>query len=1111
MAEKGIVYPIRGDNSKFQEDTKRTEFIAKGAATAIGNLFSQAFIAAAGAVKNFSVDIYKTGSSFESAFAGVQKTVDATEDQLQGLRDGILGMSKEMPTAADEIAGVAEAAGQLGIKVEDILDFTKVMVNLGVATNMSADEAATALAKIANITGMQASDYSKLGSSIVALGNSFAATESEIVEMTTRLASAGTLAGLTETEMLALSTAMTSVGINAEAGGSSMSQTLTDIGNAVSEAGGKLDTLAETAGMTADEFSATWKSSPMEALQAFLGGLKKTQEAGGDMNAILQELGMTGILQSNMLKSLALASDTLSDAVDTANAGWEENNALTHEAAQRYATVESQEQILSNQTDALKISLYEQLRPAIVETLSIFTKSLGEVNRSASKGALKSAIGNLGKALTGVATVLATIVSKVLPPLISVISTVLALLSKVAPFALKVVTAFLAISAAYTVWTKVTGAISKAVTAYKTLKEAVLIYDSAQKLSAMSTAALSSALSVQEILMGVLTGKISVATAAQTLWNAAMAANPVGVVIASIAALVAIVGTLYAKLKSMPDASRDYYESTKDLASSTRDLAKEVKDGQAAFAESYQAMSDNAAEAEVLADRIDSLMAVENKSEGQKQALADAVSRIKELMPGVKIAYDKEKGAVTGATDAIRKYIEKLKEEAKAKAIQERLVELYKQRLEAESKLSEATRKNTELQAKYNMTVGETRSNTEATNAEIEAAADSWYNYDLAQQEAQGAIEEATGIINDCDSEIEYLNGQLGENAEKQQEIKSELEGSEEATATYTEAQKNLAAALEEMNISTDTAKTAIDGYTSSFVNGFEAIQEKSTMSFDELKANMAHNLEVAQNWTTDLGTIAKNGLDAGLVKELENLGPEAAGLVHEMAGKSSTELEALNEIYRNMGEAGINAYLTELGYKTKNNSAGEDAAKDVAEGLGDSTATQEAGKEMIQETKTAMTEEVKNQNFTSVGLSISQGVAQGIRNGTILIEAAASSAGRAANTAFRKSINSHSPSKLFAESGRTIPQGVAKGIEEDADLPQDALESMVYDLQHSFSVAPVELAMANAAQLPAATSQPVFNINLDADMEVDGVNLGRVVLKNLDDAASFTLRGSRS
>ena len=67
MAEKGIVYPIRGDNSKFQEDTRKTEFIAKGAATAIGNLFSQAFIVAAGAVKNFTVDIYKTGSSFESS------------------------------------------------------------------------------------------------------------------------------------------------------------------------------------------------------------------------------------------------------------------------------------------------------------------------------------------------------------------------------------------------------------------------------------------------------------------------------------------------------------------------------------------------------------------------------------------------------------------------------------------------------------------------------------------------------------------------------------------------------------------------------------------------------------------------------------------------------------------------------------------------------------------------------------------------------------------------------------------------------------------------------------------------------------------------------------
>ena len=113
---------------------------------------------------------------------------------------------------------MAEAAGQLGIATDDVLTFTRVMLDLGESTNLSADEAATALALFANITGTSAADYERLGSVIVGLVNNFATTEAEITEMAQRLASAGTLAGMSEAEILALAAAMSSVGIEAEAG-----------------------------------------------------------------------------------------------------------------------------------------------------------------------------------------------------------------------------------------------------------------------------------------------------------------------------------------------------------------------------------------------------------------------------------------------------------------------------------------------------------------------------------------------------------------------------------------------------------------------------------------------------------------------------------------------------------------------------------------------------------------------------------------------------------------------------------------------------------------------------------------------------------------------------
>ena len=303
--------------------------------------------------------------TFESAVTGVYKTVDGTAAQLQQISDGIKQMSTEIPATTTEIAGVAEAAGQLGIATEDVLNFTRVMIDLGESTNLSADEAASALAKFANITGTAASDYSRLGSVIVGLGNNFATTEADIVAMATRLASAGTLAGLTEAEIMGLATAMSSVGIEAEAGGTAMTQTLSAIEKAVAEGEDSLEEFARIAGVSAKDFAKRWNDNAVEALQLFISGLGKLDEKGESATIVLDEMGLSGVRQSNMLKSLALASDTLTSAVELANESWEENTALADEAGKRYETTESKIAMAKNAFDNLKVAIGDQLNPVL--------------------------------------------------------------------------------------------------------------------------------------------------------------------------------------------------------------------------------------------------------------------------------------------------------------------------------------------------------------------------------------------------------------------------------------------------------------------------------------------------------------------------------------------------------------------------------------------------------------------------------------------------------------------------------------------------------------------------------------------------------------------------
>lgn len=315
----------------------------------------------------------KAAIDWETAFTGVMKTVDASPEEYEQLEEAIKQMSTEMMASKEEIAGVMEVAGQLGVTgVDNLIAFTKTAVMLGDTTNLSAEEAATAFARILNITGDGYDSVDNMGSAVVALGNNMATSESEIVEMANRLASSGKISGLTTQEILALSAAMSSVGIQAEAGGTAMTQTFKGIQSAVSGAmegdeGAvkQLETLARVSGMSSEQFIKNWKEKPMTIIQRFITGLSKLKDDGGDTFAVLDELEMSGVRQSNMLQSLALATDQLTKATGIANDGWSKNTALSDEAEKRYATMAAKLQQLKESLSNLAITVGERLMPYI--------------------------------------------------------------------------------------------------------------------------------------------------------------------------------------------------------------------------------------------------------------------------------------------------------------------------------------------------------------------------------------------------------------------------------------------------------------------------------------------------------------------------------------------------------------------------------------------------------------------------------------------------------------------------------------------------------------------------------------------------------------------------
>ena len=319
-------------------------------------------------------DSVKSAEKFESAMAGVNKTFPGTEKEFANLTQDIKEMSTQIPTTTTDLAKIAETAGQLGIKANDISSFTRVVADLGETTNISSSEAATLLAQFENVSGFTkgegAGAFEKFASALVELGNNSATTEADIMAMAQRFSSAGTLAGLSAPQILGMSTALSSVGIKAEGGGTSLTKLTQRIQSAVELGTDDLEVFAEVAGTSAFRFANTWKKDPVEAINMFIGGLHETYEEGDSVLQLLEEVGFGEIRLRQATMSLASSEKGLSYYVDMANKAWDDNNALTEEANKRYETTESKMTMMKNSIELTKIEIGEALLPIISQLVT---------------------------------------------------------------------------------------------------------------------------------------------------------------------------------------------------------------------------------------------------------------------------------------------------------------------------------------------------------------------------------------------------------------------------------------------------------------------------------------------------------------------------------------------------------------------------------------------------------------------------------------------------------------------------------------------------------------------------------------------------------------------
>ena len=414
--------------------------------------------------------MYGAATDYESAFAGVKKTTDATEEEYAQLYSDLLGISETTPTGFVEAAGIMEMAGQLGVAKDELTDFTKTYIALQASTNIQGEEGAANLARFLNVTEKTTKNVDKVGGVIVALGNNFATTEDEILSMATRMGATADLAGFSSAEILAFSAALSSVGINAEAGGSAAGklmkkmQLAAEVGgtaqarlasagfnydngldfvnalstmkkadiadiadslgitvDAVQDLGNNwlaMEQFASVMGMDTSQFLKSWDESAAQSMLKFFQGLGSMDaEEGNSVLAQLAEMDLTEIRLSNLVAAMAGNGDLFQQALEMAYKEYGINfddNALAEEFGKRLDTQESKNQMLGNKLENTMADFGDNLTKALQPALDLVNQILDAFNAmsESDQSALLATLGGiavLGPALSVVGTAMETI------------------------------------------------------------------------------------------------------------------------------------------------------------------------------------------------------------------------------------------------------------------------------------------------------------------------------------------------------------------------------------------------------------------------------------------------------------------------------------------------------------------------------------------------------------------------------------------------------------------------------------------------------------------------------------------------------------------------------
>lgn len=518
------------------------------------------------------------------------------------------------------------------------------------------------------------------------------------------------------------------------------------------------------------------------------------------------------------------------------------------------------------------------------------------------------------------------------------------------------------------------------------------------------------ALTASNLLYGVLTGSISLqtaatiaATAATTAFKAALTAltGPIGLVVTGIGLVVGVCVTLWQWLTAESEETKRLKSEQEELVKSTDQLTDSVKQSAKERQKNLESVKGNTESYQKLADEIVQLSQKTNKTAADKKNLKKKIDALNASVSGLNLAYDKNSDSLSHNSDQIKARISAMEAESTWETSQKNLLDIEQKRAE----IGEQLKQIAEQRKKWN----------EESNV------------------SDSVRKERLQELNDKETELKNTQTELQTEYEKTSQVQ---QAASEAMAAAAENGSNRqVVAYENMSKSQqkaiDDMRTKYNELLETTTNMFEQIKYKSAISVDEMIANLQKNQEAVNNWATNLNTLAERGVNEGILAKLQAMGPQGGLYVQELVNASDEKLATLNEVFTQGGGSAMNG-LT----------AGMDTG---ALGITDKI------KGIVQSQVSSLQEEIAAADFSSLGQEIPNGVSQGIEQGTSTAGESSKNMANDIKESFTSEMDINSPSRVFNEYGGFITTGLAEGVDKGTNQPVSSVTNLANQIKKPF------------------------------------------------------------